>query len=453
MRIIEIIAFIFLLLIASLSCDSTEPPAGSSAKLTLAVEDSSCTEVWLKLTTTNIPLPVTLSLEQNNIVSQTISLCCKDTLLYIDSLLPKQTYKFKAVLTDYQQPTTNEVTVQTMDTTSHNFSWQSWEFGIPTGNQLYDVDIIDEDNIWAVGEIYTADSYTWDSLGNWIDPYNALLWNGTEWELKRIYYIYNGSSLWSPIRTIFAFNENDIWFGANLHWNGIGFEQPNYSGLSGWEAYKIWGTSSEDLYVVGNEGNIAHYSGPSGGWQKIESGTDLPLLDIFENDDGITYISGSDYFDSRGILLSIDQTNNVETVVESEIVSEYQLFRPKLYGELATVWIDDHNSIYTGGNLIFRQKIGVWDYLRSLPENYIGGNPNVYYRGFVNRIRGKSSNDFWIVGERNTLRHFNGVSWVQVGLPYDPASPITWKSIDIKENLVVVVGNNGLHGIIMMIKR
>ena len=205
------------LLITSVSCDSAEPPAGSGAKLTLAVEDSSSTELWLRLTSSNIPLPISISLNQtdsqNNSAAQTISLCCNDTLLYVDSLLPKQTYKFKAEATNYQLQASNELTAATMDTTSHNFTWQSWTFGEHSSSVLYDVAIIDENNIWAVGEIYL-----YDSLGV-PDPhaYNAVHWDGTEWELKRIYFytICGQQSLSSyPAKAIWIFNDNEIWIAG-----------------------------------------------------------------------------------------------------------------------------------------------------------------------------------------------------------------------------------------------
>ncbi len=63
-----------------------------------------------------------------------------------------------------------------MDTTSHNFTWQTFTFGEHSTSTLYDVAIIDENNIWAVGEIYMN-----DSLGN-PDPIfiTLLQWNGTK---------------------------------------------------------------------------------------------------------------------------------------------------------------------------------------------------------------------------------------------------------------------------------
>ena len=72
------------------------------------------------------------------------------------------------------------------DTTSHNFTWQSWTFGEIGTSRLYDVAIVDENNIWAVGEIYLL-----DSLGQ-PDPraYNALHWDGIKFEIERIPYYY-----------------------------------------------------------------------------------------------------------------------------------------------------------------------------------------------------------------------------------------------------------------------
>ena len=224
-----LLLFLLLLILLSSCKQPTEPKNEPKAELKLILEDVSCTEAWMQLKITNLQLPVTLMLYKNNVANNNI-LCYGDTLLYIDSLLPNQTYKFKVALTHNPQPTTNpqpptsnEVSVTTMDTTSHNFTWQSWEFGGDCGSSsLYDVAIIDENNIWAVGEIYMR-----DSLGN-CDPkaYNAVHWDGTKWELKRIpIYLGSGFPFYPVIKSIFAFTGNNIWFEAGIHWDGISFKQ------------------------------------------------------------------------------------------------------------------------------------------------------------------------------------------------------------------------------------
>jgi len=216
-----------ILISLTLSCNTTEPPPPPDAKPTLALtlEDASSIEAWVKLTTTNLQFPATITLKQNNIVTQDIILSYADTLLYIDSLLPKITYTFQAITQSSNQfitaersedgsITSNELSITTMDTTSHNFTFETWTFGEVGSSTLYDVAIIDENNIWAVGEIYMN-----DSLGN-PDPhaYNTVHWDGTEWKLFRImFYTICGQQNRTPYpaSAIFAFNENEIWIGMD----------------------------------------------------------------------------------------------------------------------------------------------------------------------------------------------------------------------------------------------
>jgi len=60
------------------------------------------------------------------------------------------------------------------DTTSHNFTFQTFTFGEHSSSVLYDVAIVNDSSIWAVGEIYLN-----DSLGQ-PDPiaYNSTHWDG-----------------------------------------------------------------------------------------------------------------------------------------------------------------------------------------------------------------------------------------------------------------------------------
>ena len=133
----------FLLLLASyfiitISCNTTEPPIITPPpqdlrKITLTFEDASCTEVWLKIKADSLTLPAELTLKQYNpsgdSLSQIFVLNTQDTLLYIDSLLPNQTYNYQAVLSTDTTIKSEKVTAQTLEPTSHNFTWQTWEFG------------------------------------------------------------------------------------------------------------------------------------------------------------------------------------------------------------------------------------------------------------------------------------------------------------------------------------
>jgi len=272
------------LLLFFFSCNSVEPPPLEEKPiLTLKLEDVSCAEAWITITTTNLSLPTAITLKQNDTVILNFNLNNSDTLFYIDSLLPNQTYTFQSLNQQVNQSEikSNKLQVTTMDTTSHNFTWQTFTFGNTNNGSsiLFDVAVIDENNIWAVGEIYTL-----DSLGN-PDPtrFNAAVWSGNYWLIKRIPYYYQGQPFYNPIQSIFAFSENDIWFCGNgvIHWDGNNFV-PISIPISVWGSYqmnKVWGTSSSDLYILGNAGNIAHYNGIN--WEKIESGTTTDINDVW----------------------------------------------------------------------------------------------------------------------------------------------------------------------------
>jgi hypothetical protein len=439
------------------SCNTTEPPpppVGEKPTIELALEDISCIEAWIKLTTTNLQLPASLELKQINPAGDStikiLNLNTQDSLLYIDSLLPNTSYRYQASCIEYQAAS-NELSVATLDTTSHNFSYQTFELGEPlTGNSsiLYDVAIVGEE-IWAVGEVYIL-----DSLGQTI-LYNVAHWDGNEWKLKKVYFptVCGDTSLTPyPSRAIYAFNDGKIWMCSSgdkiaILENGNQIDKFCLPTSVAMSINRIWGTSSNDLYIVGNSGKIAHYQ--NGTWQQISSGTELPLVDIYSKDGNEIYISGAYTPETKGVLLR-GNANGFSVMINSEIINESQLF-DMLYGELWSAWVDDHGTVYTGGNLLFRYKNNEWNYETSLPENFIGGNPGANYRGFITSIKGNASNDYIIAGDRNTLKHFNGVSWEQVGLPYSPSSPIIWYKVEQKGNTAVAVGDKGSYAFIIIL--
>lgn len=439
--------FLFIFLSSAFSCKEDPPvipppPPPDLRKLTLTFEDASCTEVWIKIKADSITLPAEIKLMQEA-DEQSITLTTTDTVFYIDSLTPNQTYYYQAVLNTDTTIKSETVTAQTLDTTSHNFTWQTFEFGQHSSSVFYDVAIIDENNIWAVGEIYMN-----DSLGN-PDPtfYNAIHWDGIQWNPIRI--LYNGG-IWS-IKAVLAFSSNDIWFSAFVRYlNGQFVELPIPAILIGWNKNRIWGNSSSDLYVVGNDGNIAHYNGSQ--WTKIESGTTLHLTDVYGDANGNVYAAGVNIAEVKGVVLE-GNTNQFTIKIAGEIIDESELFISKLYGSFGAIWVDENGTIYTGGNLMYQFKNNRWDYVRSLPENFLGGNPGSYYRGYISAIRGNGSNDIVIAGGRNTLKHFNGISWQQLGMPYSPSSVIRWAGLSMKDNKLVAAGGNGNKAFVMLLNR
>jgi len=453
MKFLIVVFFVCIALLLLNNCDSTDPKL--EPELALELKDVSCTETWLQLTTTNIQLPATINLLKNNSVTQTFSLSTQDSLIYIDSLLPNQSYSFQA--SSIQNPvSSNKVTTTTLDTTSHNFTWQTFEFGdIGAGSSLiYDVAIINENDIWAVGEIYMN-----DSLGN-PDPnaYNAVHWNGQSWELKRImFYTFcpQGPGEGSyPASSIFAFDNENIVIssGSQIAYikNGIQIKKECVPV----SVNKILGASLNDFYIVGYGGGIARYNGSS--WTKIESGTTLGLSDVFGNETSAIYACGGNLNTGQGIILKINSNNTVSKIIDSYYYGtgfdSTKMFEDNLYGPLVGIWVAENGNIYTVGNLIYRFNKIKWDYAKGIEYNYLGAG-EFSGRGFLWDVSGTANNDFFFVGQRNTIRHFNGINAIQLGEPFSYTSEYSWLSVDYKINVAVTVGRKGGNAAINIFKR
>ena len=422
----KIVVLLFSFIILLLSCNTTEPPPpppDDKPTITLELDDAQCTEAWILLKSTKLQIPKSITLKQYNpdgdSISTTINLIATDTLLYIDSLLPNQTYTFQSLNQPINQAEvkSNVLNVTTMDTTSHSFTWQMFTFGGEIGSSvLNDVAIIDENDIWAVGKIYIADT---SSLG--YTKYNAVHWDGQNWELKRILY----ATSFNPIYAIFAFDSDDIWFGIGsmIHWNGTAYRSittaPAFPSL----VNKIWGTSSNDLYIVGNSGNIAHYNGQI--WSRIESGTELNINDIWGDYNQMT---------QQWEILAV--ASNIFGGFEKEVVkideTDAQILNKDGIEEtLRSVWFESNRKYYVVGSGTYEKN--------HLYEEFWKGNPLDITIYFENRIRGNNINDVYVVGAFGEFLHFNGVRWKSYLSELGIISG-SYLSVDIKNNLVIAVG-------------
>ena len=433
----------FLLIIFSITaCDTTEPPPppdGEKPTLALAIDDASCTEAWLQLTTKDLELPAELTLKQYNPTGDSLSkdfiLNTQDSLLYIDSLLPNQTYKFHTTIQSSSY-TSNELDVTTMDTTSHDFTFQTWTFGTIGSSILYDVAIINENNIWAVGEILVA-----DTSQNGYTTYNAVHWDGNEWEIIRIKTNACGGVEYPPIQTIFAFSSNDILFahidGSITHYNGIEFINncSLITQLNG-SVNKIWGISKNDFYVVSGNGFIAHYNGTR--WSRIESGTDLNINDIWgdynekTNEWEILAVASNFGSSSEKKILQIKNDTALNTSLSSQM------------WPLKTVWFISNQQYYVAGAGIYQKK---------LLSDLLWKNQALDITTYSTySIRGNSINDVTGVGAFGDFVHFNGVSWktdyVAPNLNYG-----SYQSVNVSGNITYAVGDEYSQAVILKIKR
>lgn len=424
-----LINYLIMSFIVFASCNTAEPPVPPViVNLSLVQDEVSCTEVWLKLATINLQFPAIIRLMQDDNLKKTLTLSSQDTVLYIDSLLPNKAYQFQLV-TNISDTKSNKVTVTTLDTTDHNYTWQTFTFGQHSNSVLYDVAIIDENNIWAVGEIYMN-----DSLGI-PDPnaYNAVHWDGQSWELKRVRTLFRGNIITVPISGIFAFSPIDIWMVGSLPIHGDGTTWTMYDVRTTVDPdlslSKGWGTSSNNAYFVGENGSIAYYNGHT--WVKIESGTDVNLKDVYGTNDGsVVWISGKTEL-YKSILFNI-QSDQIKKVFEDNFPWQIQV--GKISGGIESIWTNSKNFIY------LTTPINAY---RS-PSNTNGDGKEIYpfndeLNGGTAKIRGAAANNIVTAGNNSSILHYNGYSWK---IYSELLNNLTFlPSVDIHNNTIVAVGD------------
>jgi hypothetical protein len=423
MLLILVCSFSFL----QMDCKDDPPVVPPQPSILVSEEDVGVTEVWVKIATQHIILPSSVTLQRNGAALSTFTLTTSDTVIADTTLQPKHSYAYTAII---QNITSNQLQVTTMDTTSHNITWQTFTFGGESGtgsSVLYDVAIINDTLAYAVGEIRVKDSTTGQVDP---EPYGIAIWNGENWQLKKLFYTTTTGNTLSltNIRGIFIISPNDIWLAAGsiFHWDGSSNKaQLIFSRLTlpdqNTIIQKLWGTSSNDMYGVGTQGTIVHYNGST--WTKLESGTTATINDIWgvvnQQSSERTILCAVSEFLNPGdrIILSITPQNTVDTIA----------WIPQR--EIRSVWLESSKKIFTAGEGIFlRNYTNQWKEFEETPKIY------------SNKIRGNGINDIVAAGGYNMLLHYNGSTWKYFDLYY--AYEIL-NSIDYKNNTVIAAGYTG----------
>jgi hypothetical protein len=243
---------------------------------------------------------------------------------------------------------------------------------------------------------------------------------------ENIYYTYSACSAidYAPLKSIWAFSDTSIVVttGAGVWWfDGSTFKtdcsiRPLLTGAIN----KLWGSSSSDLYAVGNAGNIAHWNGVK--WTKIESGTTIDLKFITGTDNNI-FVSGYNLDQSASLLLRL--INNQPIVVWSN----NNTTGTEPYGNIIYSIRVIRNKLFVSSNTgTYLETIG-----SSLPPKFLYYNP---YR--VYQITGTEINDIYTVGSRANINHYNGISKKEIYIDLTSISP--FYCADSKLNIVAAGG-------------
>jgi hypothetical protein len=411
---------VFIIFSIILSCQKSTDPINA---LRLELQDVSCTEAWLEVTGGN---GSTVIINRDGVKALEVTLTGSGAVVYDDSLLPNTSYTYQAVNPQNGQQSP-ALPVTTMDTTSHEFTWQIYEFGGYSSSYFKDAAIISENDIWAVGEIVTPEG-----------DYNAAHWDGEKWELIKIIVKLNygnGNIIITdndPIKTLFYTSDKDIWFvssaGGVTKYNEYEWQYFIITpGVGPGGANKIWGVSSSNIYFVRNNGQIRHYNGQE--WTKIESGTELDIQDIWGS-----WNEKTGEYEILCVASNVDGSREIE-LIKIENTRAKKLAKEGLRYFLDSVWFKAGSKYYITGSGIFynRATLGSSSWTR-----YPSGSVTNYH---TDRIRGNDVNDITAAGSGGEIVHFNGLTWKNYSSEIN-GYRVTHYSVDMKSKIIAAVGTS-----------
>ncbi len=420
----------------SFSCKSSPTGPHIGQNLQLSSDYVTCTEVWLKIAYSGQRSAVSggeFKITRDGDAFLTGNLASPDTTVIDTTAQPYRTYTYKAYwyVRTQVSDTSLPLQVTTMDTTSNNFTWQTYTFGGNAGGCiLYAVAIITDTEIWAVGAIPVK-----DSSANGFSVYNLVKWDGHKWSLDQVMFPLcdpNGNQQnLQPFGCygVLAFSDSDIWLSSGVslvHWQAGTVEPLCFSiGYGARTLGRMLGVDG-GLYIVGTNGFAAYNDGYV--WQQLSTGTSLDIQDVWG-------IPSATTGDQEVVAVASDQlTNNGVAVLELSGTQVTSLQTAGLPGtSIVGVWSAMGKEWYVCGDGIYKSRD------LSEPWQEVKGIPPIYSEA----IKGIGPNDIFVVGDFGLVLHWNGVSWHDYSgneLPYNPGS---YLAVAEKGNTVVAVGYYG----------
>ncbi len=301
------------------------------------------------------------------------------------------------------------------DTTSHNFTWTQSTISGEAG--LTGCWVFGQNNIYVVGgAVRKFDGSKWKD----VSPGDA------------------GGSLSGSLSgfTMFAFSEGDYWLthsGLVFRVQG-GTAQPYQFGLDmGGPLHSSWGTSSSNMYSVGDYGTILHFDGST--WTKMQSGTTKGIGTIWGTSNTNIWASGFNPHTAESVLLHY---NGVSW-------STIDLSRLGTFGvganALNSCWVCDsagHSVIVASGSSFYRETDnGAWRSDSGHVPNSLGSGSFI---GLFN-VTGNNANDFMGGGDGGLIIHWNGVTFLRFESLYSPNDQTyLTNAMSMKANTACVVG-------------
>ncbi len=277
-----------------------------------------------------------------------------------------------------------------VDTTTQNFTFETFEFGDGFSSSYFkEVWIFDENNIWAVGYLAT------DSVSN----ANIMRWDGDKW------YIENFSGTSSGIEGVWALDSSHIYFasgGIRKYENGTFSNVNTNLGLTRYQGiHKLWGSSANNIWGVGPGGTIVHFDGTE--WKKIDFDEQWYFYQITGNSKtGIAYATASD---SSFTYIIVE----LNSLIAKTIYNSSE--NPKELVSIGVKMLNDTKLILSAHE--------IWSFDLVTKETIILEDLSVGYG--LTRISLSGENDVYFWGNKyndgEKLVHFNGIRFREFDLP------------------------------------
>lgn len=301
------------------------------------------------------------------------------------------------------------------DSLAHAFTWT--ETTIPGEVNVSGVMIISENPL----RIYAL--------------YNNLYeYDGSSWEVVPIRASGNPLGHMADMKMFGFGRPSDYWIvygGLAFHINddiyGVRYEPPTDGFLNA-----CWGTSSTDMFFVGNYGAVTHFDGTN--WTKMPRVTNDHLTSVWGTSHNDVWAGGFSSSTAESVLLHYDGSSWQE--IDLSTVGWIGVGKHSL----RNVWTCDSAGrkivIASGSNIWRRTGNGAWRSDSSFLPNALPGG------GFVGLgIRGNNANDLLAAGGWGWVGHWNGKTWKRYDELFNYGNPSYGASaLDIKGNTACVVG-------------
>ncbi|MEI8134991.1 MAG: hypothetical protein WCH46_07950 [bacterium] len=300
------------------------------------------------------------------------------------------------------------------DSLSHAFEWS--QFSIPGETNLTGCWVFGPNDILIVGNnLWHYDGVSFSLVPAFDLTHNSVKLNGA----------LSGYS-------IFAFSKTDFWLvhGSDvLHTNdGKYFDDYRPGAVNA-----CWGSSPNDVFIVGNVGHIAHWDGVA--FTQMSSGTTTDLNSVCGTDHNHVWASGRHQANNTTVLVHYDGNQwNIDDLSNDNQVKQNLLF---------SVWSTDstisHEFTTVSSAFVYRKTDNqAWRIDQSVPNQI---PRDTAHRVSLQAIQGNNPNDLWVAGDWGYLSHWSGKTWAKYPALFDYTNLLYGGGqLSVRGNTVCIVG-------------